>query len=92
MLGQHRAGVAGGDDELFLVLAHRVLFRYLGSGRHLDLDLSYLCQEAPLGMPHALDLGYPYLAGETVCMGVFPTDQARSLAPPSPSCCTRQDA
>jgi glucose-1-phosphate thymidylyltransferase len=102
----------GGVEQALVVLspAKAEVFRYLGSGRHLDLDLSYLCQEAPLGMPHALDLGYPYLAGETVCMGmpdtilepqdcfarlfafheatradlslgVFPTDQARSLAP-----------
>ncbi len=102
----------GGVGQALVVLspAKAEVFRYLGSGRHLDLDLSYLCQEAPLGMPHALDLGYPYLKGETVCMGmpdtileppdcfarlfafheatgadlslgVFPTDQARSLAP-----------
>src|SRR5262249_27334554 len=49
----------GGVDQALVVLspAKAEVFRYLGSGRHLDLDLSYLCQEAPLGMPHALDLG-----------------------------------
>jgi glucose-1-phosphate thymidylyltransferase len=102
----------GGVDQALVVLspAKGEVFRYLGSGRHLGLDLAYLCQETPRGMPHALDLAHPYLAGETVCMGmpdtileppdcfarlfafheetradlslgVFPTDQARSLAP-----------
>ena len=102
----------GGVDQAIVVLSPTKgeVFRYLGAGRHLDLDLAYLCQETPHGMPHALDLGYPYLAGKTVCMGmpdtileppdcfarlfdfheatgadlslgVFPTDQARSLAP-----------
>jgi glucose-1-phosphate thymidylyltransferase len=102
----------GGVGQALVVLSPTKgeVFRYLGSGRHLGLDLAYLCQETPLGMPYALDLGYPYLAGETVCMGmpdtilepadcfarlfdfheatgadlslgVFPTDQARSLAP-----------
>ncbi len=46
------------------------VFRYLGSGHHLGMDLAYLCQEAPLGMPHAIDLAGPFLAGRTVCMGM----------------------
>jgi glucose-1-phosphate thymidylyltransferase len=46
------------------------VFRYLGSGEHLGMDLGYLCQEEPLGMPHAIDLAAPFLAGQTVCMGM----------------------
>jgi glucose-1-phosphate thymidylyltransferase len=62
----------GGVESAFLVLspAKWDLFRYLGSGRHLGMDLAYLCQEEPLGMPHALDLARPFLAGATVCMGM----------------------
>src|SRR5438105_12850094 len=51
----------GGVDSAFLVLSPVKwdVFRYLGSGRHLGMDLAYLCQEATLGMPHALDLATP---------------------------------
>ena len=77
---------------------------------YLGLTLAYLCQEEPLGIPHALNLAAPYVTGATVCMGmpdtiftpadsfaqllrfheehrsdlslgVFPTTEARSLAP-----------
>jgi glucose-1-phosphate thymidylyltransferase len=59
-------------ERAFLVLspAKGELFRYLGSGQHLGMELAYLCQEAPLGMPHALDLATPFLADRTVCMGM----------------------
>lgn len=63
---------AGGVDRAFVVLspAKWDVFRYLGPGEHLRMDLAYLCQEAALGMPHALDLAAPFLAGRTVCMGM----------------------
>lgn len=63
---------AGGVDRAFVVLspAKWDVFRYLGSGEHLGMDLAYLCQEAALGMPNALDLATPFLAGGTVCMGM----------------------
>ncbi|HEY3902338.1 MAG TPA: sugar phosphate nucleotidyltransferase [Streptosporangiaceae bacterium] len=63
---------AGGANQAFVVLspAKWDLFRYLGSGEHLGLDLAYLCQETPLGMPHAIDLATPFLAGQTVGMGM----------------------
>jgi glucose-1-phosphate thymidylyltransferase len=62
----------GGVDSAFLILspAKWDVFRYLGSGRHLGMDLGYLCQEAPLGMPHALDLANPFMTDRTVCMGM----------------------
>ena len=62
----------GGVDSAFLVLSPIKwdVFRYLGSGRHLGMDLAYLCQEATLGMPHALDLATPFMADRTVCMGM----------------------
>jgi glucose-1-phosphate thymidylyltransferase len=63
---------AGAADRAFVVLspAKWEVFRYLGSGEHLGMDLAYLCQETPLGMPHAIDLATPFLAGQTVCMGM----------------------
>lgn len=62
----------GGVDRIMLILSPEKweVFRYLGSGQHLGIDLAYLCQEDPLGMPHALDLAAPFLAGGTVCMGM----------------------
>ncbi|WP_189040262.1 sugar phosphate nucleotidyltransferase [Micromonospora sonchi] len=62
----------GGVDRALVVLSPEKseVFRYLGSGRHLGLDLSYVCQEEALGLPHALDLAYPFVAGGTVCMGL----------------------
>jgi glucose-1-phosphate thymidylyltransferase len=69
ILGAMRAGAV---DRAFVVLSpvKWELFRYLGPGQHLGLDLAYLCQEAPLGMPHAIDLATPFLADQTVCMGM----------------------
>lgn len=62
----------GGAERALVVLspAKWDVFRHLGSGGHLGMDLGYLCQEAPLGMPHALDLATPFLADRTVCMGM----------------------
>jgi glucose-1-phosphate thymidylyltransferase len=62
----------GGVGHAFVVLspAKWDVFRYLGSGEQLRMDLAYLCQETPLGMPQALDLATPFLAGRTVCMGM----------------------
>jgi glucose-1-phosphate thymidylyltransferase len=63
---------SGGVDNAFVVLspAKQDVFRYLGSGRHLGLELGYLCQETALGMPQAIDLATPFLAGRTVCLGM----------------------
>jgi glucose-1-phosphate thymidylyltransferase len=62
----------GGVDSAFLVLspAKWEVFRYLGSGQHLGMELAYLCQETPRGMPYALDLAYPFMVDRKVCMGM----------------------
>ncbi|MFY1632978.1 sugar phosphate nucleotidyltransferase [Solwaraspora sp. WMMB335] len=62
----------GGVDNVLLVLSPDKgdVFRYLGAGQQLGLDLAYLCQERPLGLPDALNLATPYLGDETVCMGL----------------------
>jgi glucose-1-phosphate thymidylyltransferase len=63
---------AGGVGSAFLILspAKWEVFRYLGSGQHLGMDLAYLCQETALGMPYALDLAYPFMVDRMVCMGM----------------------
>ncbi|WP_203744018.1 nucleotidyltransferase family protein [Catellatospora bangladeshensis] len=62
----------GGVGRAFVVLspAKAELLRYLGSGSYLGMDLAYVCQEVARGLPHALDLATPFLAGRTVCMGM----------------------
>lgn len=62
----------GGVGNVLLTLspAKWDIFRYLGDGRQLDLELAYLCQDEPRGMPHAIDLARPFVAGHTVCMGM----------------------
>lgn len=102
----------GGVGNVLLTLspAKWDIFRYLGNGSQLDMELAYLCQDEPRGMPHAIDLARPFVAGRTVCMGmpdtivspddcfdrlldfheeyradvtlgVFPTQEAQTLAP-----------
>ncbi|MDX2545385.1 nucleotidyltransferase family protein [Streptomyces sp. WI04-05B] len=63
---------AGGIRRAFVPLspAKADVFRYLGSGGQLDMDLAYLCQDTPLGMPAAIDLATPFLADRMVCMGM----------------------
>jgi glucose-1-phosphate thymidylyltransferase len=62
----------GGVERAFLVLSPTKwdVFRYLGCGRHLGMDLAYVCQETVFGMPYALDLATPFMADRTVCMGM----------------------
>jgi glucose-1-phosphate thymidylyltransferase len=62
----------GGVGHVLLTLspAKWDIFRYLGNGHQLDLELAYLCQDEPHGMPHAIDLARPFVAGRTVCMGM----------------------
>jgi glucose-1-phosphate thymidylyltransferase len=62
----------GGVDDVLVVLspAKWEVFRYLGTGREVGLNLAYLCQEQPRGMPAAIDLAHPFLRDRTVCMGM----------------------
>ena len=65
----------GGVDDVLVVLspAKWEVFRYLGTGREIGLNLAYLCQEQPRGMPGAIDLAHPFLRDRTVCMGMADT-------------------
>lgn len=62
----------GGVHSAFVVLSpvKWEIFRYLGSGAQRDMQVAYLCQEEPQGMPHALDLAHPFVGDRTVCMGM----------------------
>lgn len=62
----------GGVHSAFVVLSpvKWEVFRYLGSGEQRDMDVAYLCQEEPKGMPHALDLAHSFVGDRTVCMGM----------------------
>ena len=62
----------GGVPSAFVVLSpvKWEIFRYLGSGGQRGMDVAYLCQEEAKGMPHALDLAYPFVGDRIVCMGM----------------------
>ncbi len=62
----------GGVNSAFVVLSpvKWEVFRYLGSGEQRGMQVAYLCQEEPRGMPHALDLAHPFVGDRTVCMGM----------------------
>ncbi len=62
----------GGVHSSFVVLSpvKWEVFRYLGSGGQRGMQVAYLCQEEPRGMPHALDLAHPFVGDRTVCMGM----------------------
>src|SRR5271157_6523897 len=42
--------------------------RLLGDGSHLGLEISYLIQEFPNGLAHALILGEEYIGDDSVCL------------------------
>lgn len=67
-----RAMRGGGIDSAFVVVSASKweIARYLGSGGHLLMTLSYLCQDEPRGMPHAIDLLRPFATDSTVCLGM----------------------
>jgi glucose-1-phosphate thymidylyltransferase len=42
------------------------VMHYLGDGAAFGLEIAYVYQEAARGLPHALDLAYPWIAGHHV--------------------------
>jgi glucose-1-phosphate thymidylyltransferase len=62
----------GGADRVMVVLSpgKAEILRYLGSGEQFGMDLAYVCQDVPRGMPGAIDLATPFLADRMVCMGM----------------------
>lgn len=59
---------AAGADQVLVVVAPWKLdvLTYLGDGRQFGSDLSYLYQEQAQGLPHALDLAYPWVRDDHV--------------------------
>jgi glucose-1-phosphate thymidylyltransferase len=44
------------------------LIHYHGSGADYGLSISYLCQDLPQGLPHAIDLACPWLSEHSVAL------------------------
>jgi glucose-1-phosphate thymidylyltransferase len=62
---------AGVSRILMIVGEHKYdLLRYYGSGERLGVHISYLFQEDPRGMVHAIDLAYPWTRGGRVVFGM----------------------
>jgi glucose-1-phosphate thymidylyltransferase len=61
-----------GAEAAFIVLSPTKweILRYLMHGDHLAMDIAYLCQEHPNGMPPAVDLAWRFVRDRTVCMGL----------------------
>lgn len=62
------AGVA----RAFIVLGpgKSAIMDYFGDGKEVGMELAYLMQDVPRGMPFALDLARPWLSAETVVFGM----------------------
>ncbi|HXX39006.1 MAG TPA: nucleotidyltransferase family protein [bacterium] len=62
---------AGVRHVLMIVGEHKYdLLRYYASGERVGLHLSYLYQDEPLGMMHAIDLAYPWTQGARMAFGM----------------------
>jgi len=61
-----------GVVRAFIVLGpgKAAIMDYFGDGAAVGIDLAYLMQEVPRGMPFALDLARPWLHAETVVFGM----------------------
>ena len=59
---------AGGASRCVVVIApwKTEIMSYLGDGTSLGLNLAYVFQETARGLPHALDLAYPWTRDATV--------------------------
>ena len=61
-----------GAKRLFIILGEGKadIMSYYGDGSRFDLEVAYLYQEQLTGMPGALDLATPHIAGATVVFGM----------------------
>lgn len=67
----HAMQIAGVAKAYFVVSVYKwEILKYFMSGAHLGIDLGYLCQDEPRGMPGALDVAYRWVADQTVMMGM----------------------
>jgi glucose-1-phosphate thymidylyltransferase len=71
---------AGNIRILMIVGEHKFdVLRYYASGERFGTSISYLYQEKPQGMVHAIDLAYPWIQGSRILFGMpdsimHPTD------------------
>lgn len=62
---------AGVSRILVIVGEHKYdILRYYGSGERFGATISYLFQDEPLGMVHAIDLAYPWTRGGRILFGM----------------------
>lgn len=75
---------AAGIDHLFFVVAPWKLdvVTYFGDGRQFGVSVGYLYQEEARGLPHAVDIAYPWIGGRHVALVLPDTivTQADALA------------
>ncbi len=64
--------IHAGVTRLFVIVGeHKYdILRYYGSGERFGASISYLYQEEPSGMVHAIDLAYPWVQGARVLFGM----------------------
>jgi glucose-1-phosphate thymidylyltransferase len=71
----------GADGVLIIVAPWKLdVLTYFGDGRSFGIDLGYLFQEEARGLPHALDLAYPWVAQDHVVFAMPDTIVAPSDA------------
>lgn len=63
---------AAGVRRTLLVIApwKTDLVGYLGDGRAQHTEIGYICQDEPLGLPHAIDRAYPWTRGHHVAFAM----------------------
>jgi glucose-1-phosphate thymidylyltransferase len=57
------------------------ILRYLGNGSHLGVSLLYGVQSDALGLPHAIDIMYNWVANSVICMALPDTIYSPQNAP-----------
>ena len=76
---------AGATRLLLIVGEHKYdILRYYGNGERFDTSISYVYQEEPRGMVHAIDLAYAWTRGARILFGmpdtiIHPDDAFTSL-------------
>jgi glucose-1-phosphate thymidylyltransferase len=61
-----------GIEQCVIVISERKMeiIRYFGDGRDAKMSLAYISQTTPLGLAHAIDLAYDWLADSYTCLAL----------------------
>jgi len=64
--------VLAGVDQFLIVVGKEKwdILRYYGSGAIIGKPVSFIVQDQPLGMPDALDQGYPWIKDDVILFGM----------------------